>query len=261
MDAALNLEGRAVIVTGACGGVGAAVCSRTLDTGARVIALDEHPTTMNELLRKRLLDAGGEIHELDVSDSAAWRALSAGLVSVDALVTCAAVIHPEDGANGTVSGVAWERTIAVNLTGVWLACQTAIGLMRAGGRGGSIVNIGSIVANLGSASAQPAYTSSKGAVLALSRELAVAHAAEGIRVNVISPGLLATQLTHDLVEEERELHRRLTHIPLGRLGVPADIAGAVAWLLSDDAGYVTGADLPVDGGLTAAFITGREQSR
>ncbi len=124
--------------------------------------------------------------------------------------------------------------------------------------GGSIVHVSSVVATRASSTAQLAYTASKGAVSSISRELAVAYASAGIRVNSIAAGLLETALTAPLVAEPSELARRLAHIPLGRLGRADEVANACVWLLSDESSYMTGAELTVDGGLSAAFLTGRE---
>lgn len=257
----MNLTGRTVLVTGAAGAVGGSVCRHIDKAGGRLIAVDSDLGKLDPVVVEKILARGGSVHELDVGDENTWIIHLAGVLSpIDGLVTCAAVIDIAPNP-GEPSRSAWDHTINATLTGVWLACAAVIPHMRAHGRGGSIVNVGSVVAHLGSATAQPAYTSAKGGVLALSRELAVANAAENIRVNVVSPGLLDTYLIRKLIASDEELRRRLTHIPLGRLGVPTDVATTVVWLLSAEASYITGADIPVDGGLSAAFVTGREDTR
>jgi NAD(P)-dependent dehydrogenase (short-subunit alcohol dehydrogenase family) len=165
-------------------------------------------------------------------------------------------MDPSDGGVDSVAADVWHRTLQVNVIGALLASQTAVALAA---ERAAIVHIGSVVASRGSAKAQLAYTSSKGAVAAMSRELAVECAPRNIRVNTIVAGLLSTPLTASLVEDPVELGRRVAHIPLGRLGGAREVALAAIWLLSDDASYVTGTELCVDGGLSAAFVTGRER--
>lgn len=147
-----------------------------------------------------------------------------------------------------------DRTLDVNVKGVLNGCKYAVPAMRRAG-GGSIINTASFVASVGAATPQIAYTASKGAVLALSRELAVVHAKEGIRVNTVSPGPLRTELLMSFLDTEEKRHRRLVHVPMGRFGEADEIASAALFLASDDASYVTGTNLLVDGGLTAAYVT------
>jgi NAD(P)-dependent dehydrogenase (short-subunit alcohol dehydrogenase family) len=259
MDATMTLLGSSLLVTGAAGTLGSALCREAASRGARVIAVDIDTHAVDRSILDLIETTGGSCHDFDVADEDSWTRLSPRLTDLDALVTCAAVMdHFEP--DGRLARRVWDRTIASTLTGVWLACSTAIAHMRAHGRGGSIVNVGSVVAFRGSSVAQPAYTSAKGAVVALSRELAVLHATDGVRVNVVSPGLLDTRLTEDLIASEGELNRRLSHIPAGRLGTVADVVPVILFLLEPATAYVTGADFRVDGGLSAAFVTGREQS-
>lgn len=245
-----DLHGRTYLVTGAAGAVGGAVVDLILSRGGSVVAVDALPVEH----RPRLLPV-----VLDVSDRGGWMALRARLTEdvgrLDGLVTCAAVMEPLDGGVRAVALSAWDRTLQVNLTGALLASQAAVELAT---ERAVIVHVGSVVASRASATAQLAYTSTKGAVAAMSRELAVECAPRGIRVNTLVAGVLATPLTASLVDNPAELRRRLAHIPLGRLGHAREIAQAAIWLLSDDASYVTGTELVVDGGLSAAFVTGRE---
>ena len=144
----------------------------------------------------------------------------------------------------------------VNAKGVFLGCKYGIpALQRAGG--GAIVNTASFVAKMGAATSQVAYTASKGAVLAFSRELAVIHAREGIRVNALCPGPLRTELLMKFLDTDEKRQRRLVHIPMGRFGEAAEIAKAALFLASDDSSFMTGAELVVDGGITAAYVTPR----
>lgn len=259
LDAPLiELSDRVVLITGAAGAVGSATVRAIAAAGGRVVATDVDRDKLMDTVPRS--DTVG-IETLDVTSEEDWaRAVSAirdRYGSLDGLVTCAAVIGPGDGDLEQMTSDVWRRSFDVNATGVMLASRAAVALMKERRRG-AIVHIGSIVANRGSATAQLAYTSSKGAVAALTRELAVTYAPLGIRVNAVTPGLLEGPLTRGLVATPSELDRRLVHIPLGRLGRPEEVAAATVWLLSDAAAYVTGSEVVVDGGLSSAFVTGRE---
>ncbi len=147
-----------------------------------------------------------------------------------------------------------DRTLAINVKGVIHCCRHGIPALRRAG-GGSIINTASFVASVGAATPQIAYTASKGAVLSLTRELAVVHAREGIRVNALSPGPLQTEMLMSFLDTDEKRHRRLVHVPMGRFGQAAEMANAALFLASDESSYVTGANLLVDGGLTAAYVT------
>ncbi len=163
-------------------------------------------------------------------------------------------MHSDDGdAVGTDEAI-WDLTMDVNAKGVFLGCKYGIpALQRAGG--GSIINTASFVAHLGAATPQVAYTASKGAVMAMTRELAVVHARQGIRVNALCPGPLRTELLMKFLDTEEKKQRRLVHVPMGRFGEAAEMAKAALWLASDDSSYVTGTEFLVDGGITAAYVT------
>jgi NAD(P)-dependent dehydrogenase (short-subunit alcohol dehydrogenase family) len=160
----------------------------------------------------------------------------------------------DDGDAVSTEEAVWDRTMAVNAKGVYLGCKYGIpALLRAGG--GSIINTASFVALVGAATPQLAYTASKGAVLALTRELAVVHARQNIRVNALCPGPLRTKLLMDFLDTEEKRHRRLVHVPMGRFGEAREMADAALYLASDESSYVTGTEFLVDGGLTAAYVT------
>ena len=142
----------------------------------------------------------------------------------------------------------------VNARGVFLGCKYGIPALRRAG-GGSIINTASFVAVMGAATPQVAYTASKGAVLALTRELAVVHAREHIRVNALCPGPLRTKLLMDFLDTEEKKQRRLVHIPMGRFGEAKEIAAAAAFLASEESSFITGTEFLVDGGITAAYVT------
>jgi len=166
----------------------------------------------------------------------------------------AGIMHAEDDDAVSTSEKVWDLTLNINAKGVFLGCKYGIpALKRAGG--GSIINTASFVAHLGAATPQIAYTASKGAVLALSRELAVIHARQNIRVNALSPGPLKTELLMSFLNTEAKKQRRLVHVPMGRFGEAEEIAKAALYLASDDSSYVTGTEFLVDGGITAAYVT------
>jgi NAD(P)-dependent dehydrogenase (short-subunit alcohol dehydrogenase family) len=173
---------------------------------------------------------------------------------LDVLFNNAGVMLSTDDDAVATDETTWDATMDVNVKGVFLGCKYGIPALRRAG-GGSIINTASFVAKLGAATPQVAYTASKGAVLAFTRELAVIHAREGIRVNALCPGPLRTELLMRFLDTEAKRQRRLVHIPMGRFGEAPEIAKAALFLASDDASYMTGAEMLVDGGLTAAYIT------
>jgi NAD(P)-dependent dehydrogenase (short-subunit alcohol dehydrogenase family) len=182
---------------------------------------------------------------------------------LDVMFNNAGIMHPaDDNALNTEEGI-WDLTMTVNLKGVWWGCKYAILAMRNNPTdeskglhaGGSIINTASFVALVGAATPQLAYTASKGAVLAMSRELAMVHAREGIRVNSLCPGPLKTPLLMDFLNTAEKRDRRMIHLPMGRFGEAVELARAALFLASDDSSYVTGTDFKVDGGLSSAYVT------
>ena len=174
--------------------------------------------------------------------------------SLDVLFNNAGIFPDDDGGVLDTPPETWQRVMDVNLRGVWFGCRAAVPAMLASG-GGSIVNVASFVALMGAATAQIAYTASKGGVLAMTRELAIEYARQGIRANSICPGPIETPLLAELLSDPVRRQRRLVHIPMGRFGRPEEIARAALFLASDDASFVTGSALVVDGGITAAYVT------
>jgi NAD(P)-dependent dehydrogenase (short-subunit alcohol dehydrogenase family) len=163
------------------------------------------------------------------------------------------MLGQDDDAVNTEEAI-WDLTMAVNLKGVYLGCKYGIPALRRAG-GGSIINVASFVALLGAATPQLAYTASKGGVLSMTRELAVIHARENIRVNALCPGPLRTELLMKFLNTEEKRRRRLVHIPMGRFGEAKEMAYAALYLASDESSYVTGSEFVVDGGITAAYVT------
>ena len=255
----MRLDGKCAIVTGAAGGIGAAIAQRLSADGAAVVLADRNMNGVTAWAG-RLSAGGGRVIplEVDVAIAASVAALIDGAMRefgrLDILVNNAGIVHREDSAIETTTEAAWDQTLAVNLKSVFLCSKYAIPAMERSG-GGSIVNIASIVAMMGSFPSQIAYTASKGGILALSRELAVALARRKIRVNAVCPGLTATPMLAALVADDRAYQLRRLHIPMGRTAQPEEIAATVAFLASDESSYITGHALPVDGGMTGAYLT------
>ncbi len=166
----------------------------------------------------------------------------------------AGIMHKDDDDAVKTTEDVWELTMAINLKGVFLGCKYGIPALRRAG-GGSIINTASFVALMGAATPQVAYTASKGGVLALSRELAIVHARENIRVNALCPGPLQTELLMKFLDTPQKKQRRLVHIPMGRFGLAREMAQAALFLASDESSYVNGSEFVVDGGITSAYVT------
>lgn len=254
-----RLQGKVALITGAGSGIGRESALLFAREGAKVVAVDLHEDTAAETAAL-VGEAGGTALGVaaDVSvgaDCAAMVAAAEGAYGrLDVLFNNAGIMLSADDDALSTDEDTWDTTMAVNAKGVFLGCKHGIpALQRAGG--GSIINTASFVAKLGAATSQVAYTASKGAVLAFTRELAVIHAREGIRVNNLCPGPLRTELLMKFLDTEEKQQRRLVHIPMGRFGEAAEIAKAALFLASDDSSFVTGAELLVDGGITAAYVT------
>ncbi|MCW2636987.1 MAG: Short-chain dehydrogenase/reductase in hypothetical Actinobacterial cluster [Blastococcus sp.] len=250
-----RLEGRVAVVTGGASGIGLATVRRFASEGAHVVVGDVDPTSGKAAAD----EVGGLFVQVDVTSPEQVNALFDAAVETYGGLDIAfnnAGISPPDDDSILVTGLdAWRRVQEVNLTSVYLCCKAAIPHMQARGRG-SIINTASFVARMGAATSQISYTASKGGVLAMSRELGVQFAREGIRVNALSPGPVNTPLLQELFAKDPErAARRLVHIPMGRFAEPEEIAAAVAFLASDDASFLTAAEFLVDGGLSGAYVT------
>jgi NAD(P)-dependent dehydrogenase (short-subunit alcohol dehydrogenase family) len=255
----MRLQDKVALITGAGSGIGRSAARRFAAEGASVVAVDLHAASAEETVAM-ITESGGRAGAViaDVSHSDECAAMVAFAEDtfgrLDVLFNNAGVMLPGDDDAVTTEESLWDLTMAVNAKGVFLGCKHGIPALRRAG-GGSIINTASFVAIMGAATPQLAYTASKGAVLALSRELAVIHAREGIRVNALCPGPLRTELLMRFLDTEEKRQRRLVHIPIGRFGEADEIAEAALFLASDESSFITGTDFVVDGGITAAYVT------
>src|SRR6476659_10649741 len=243
-----RLEGKVCVITGASGGIGGASAEAFAREGARVVGVDLAP------------DAPGELSlQVDVTDDAAVRGMYARVRDeigrIDVMFNNAGISPIDDGSILDTSLEAWQRVQDVNLKSVFLCCKHGIPHLLDGG-GGSVINVASFVAVMGAATSQISYTASKGAVLAMTRELSVQFARQGVRVNALCPGPVNTPLLLSIWgDDPAAAERRLVHIPMGRLAKPREIVSAALFLASDESSYVNAATFVVDGGITGAYVT------
>lgn len=250
-----RLQDRVVVVTGAGSGLGLASARRMAAEGARIVAVDIDEAAGTTAAK----ETGGEFVAADVSSEDEVRDLFDGVAQrygrIDVAFNNAGVSPPDDGSILTTGADTWQRVQQVNLTSVYLCCKYVLPHMLAARRG-SIINTASFVAVMGSATSQISYTAAKGGVLALSRELGVQFAGEGVRVNALCPGPISTPMLQELFAKDPErAARRLVHVPMGRFGEPEEIAAVVAFLASDDSSFITASQLLADGGITGAYVT------
>ena len=255
VDLTQRLRDRVAIITGGASGIGLATAHRFAAEGARVVIAD-----LDEATGQRAADeVRGVFRTVDVADEASVNALfdgvAAELGAVDIAFNNAGISPADDDSIETTELPAWDRVQDVNLKSVYLCSRAALRHMVPAGRG-SIINTASFVALLGSATSQISYTASKGGVLAMTRELGVQFARQGIRVNALCPGPVNTPLLQELFAKDPErAQRRLVHVPVGRFAEPEEMAAAVAFLASDDASFITATAFVVDGGITNAYVT------
>ena len=254
----MRLQDKVALITGTGSGIGRATALRFAAEGARIVAVDIAASNDDTVAEVRA--AGGEATAVraDVSAesdiAAAFGRAEDEYGGLDVAFNNAGIMLDDDTDAVATTDETLKRTFEVNVKGVLYGCKYAVKAMRRRG-GGSIINTASFVASVGAATPQIAYTASKGAVLSLTRELAVVHARENIRVNALSPGPLRTEMLMSFLDTPEKKQRRLVHVPMGRFGEADEMASAALFLASDDASYMTGANLHVDGGLTAAYVT------
>jgi NAD(P)-dependent dehydrogenase (short-subunit alcohol dehydrogenase family) len=254
-----RLHGKVALITGAGSGMGRAAAELFAAEGAHVVVSDIEEVAGNAAVAA-IRAAGGDATfvRANVADWDDCRAMVAAAVgtygALHVLYNNAGIFPADDGGVLDTPQQTWRRVMSINLEGVWLGCKAGIPAMLESG-GGAIVNVASFVALMGAATAQIAYTASKGGVLSMTREIAVEYARQGIRANALCPGPIETQLLEELLADPARRARRMVHIPMGRLGRAEELAKAALFLASDDASFMTGAALVVDGGITAAYVT------
>ena len=252
-----RLADKVALITGAGSGLGREMALLFAAEGATVIVNDIDASAGERTVAE--IGAGAEFVAGDVADDAATASLFDRIRAthgrLDVSVHNAGIMDPRDEGVTDTSLEVWDKVIAVNLTGVFLCCRHAVPLMLETEGNSSLINIASFVALMGAAAPQIAYTASKGGVLAMTREVAVQYARQGLRANAICPGPIRTPLLEYLIADDDKRNNRLNHIPAGRFGEPRDIANAALYLASDDSDWVTGTEFLVDGGITAAYLT------
>jgi NAD(P)-dependent dehydrogenase (short-subunit alcohol dehydrogenase family) len=255
VDLTQRLAGRVAVITGGAGGIGLAAGRRMHAEGATIVVGDIDPTSGKAAAD----ELGGLFVPVDVSEEAAVDALFDAAAdtygTVDIAFNNAGISPPDDDLIENTELPAWQRVQDINLKSVYLSCRAALRHMVPVGKG-SIINTASFVAVMGSATSQISYTASKGGVLAMSRELGVQFARQGIRVNALCPGPVNTPMLQELFAKDPErAARRLVHVPLGRFAEPEELAAAVAFLASEDSSFITASTFLVDGGISAAYVT------
>jgi NAD(P)-dependent dehydrogenase (short-subunit alcohol dehydrogenase family) len=255
----MRLKDKVALITGASSGIGRETALLFAREGACVVVADVDDKGGREIVEtiERQEGKADYVHA-DVSQASDCERMVATAErrfgKLNVLFNNAGIMHSQDDDAVSTDEKIWDLTMNINAKGVFFGCKYGVPALRRAG-GGSIVNTASFVALLGAATPQIAYTASKGAVLALTRELAVVHARENIRVNALCPGPLRTELLMKFLDTESKRQRRLVHIPMGRFGEAKEIAQAALFLASDESSYVTGTEFLVDGGINAAYVT------
>lgn len=259
-----RLAGKRAVITGAAAGIGRESALLFAREGAAVAVADLDAAAA-EATAAEIVAAGGRALAVavDVADPQSVAAMIAtaeqAFGGVDTLFNNAGVMLGDDNGPEDTEQAVWDRTIAINLTGVFHCCRFGLPALRRAG-GGAILNMSSLVAVMGAAVPQLAYTASKGGVLAMTREIAVQYARRNVRCNALLPGPIATPLAAQLFDTPEKLERRRVHMPLGRFGKAIEVAEVALFLCSDAASYVTGAGWLVDGGIHAAYLTPLDES-
>jgi NAD(P)-dependent dehydrogenase (short-subunit alcohol dehydrogenase family) len=243
-----RLENKVCVITGAASGIGAESARLFGGEGAKVVGVDLVEGAEGDLALVADVTDSDQVAEMYASARAQFG-------RIDVLFNNAGINPPDDVSVIETDLEAWQRVQDVNIRGVLLCCKHGIPHLLDGG-GGSVINVASFVALMGAATSQISYSASKGAVLAMSREMGVEFARRGVRVNALCPGPVNTPLLQELFAADRaQAERRLVHLPMGRFAETREIAQAALFLASDESSYVNAATFVVDGGLTAAYVT------
>ncbi len=260
----MRLAGKRAFISGAGGGIGEATALKFAAEGARIVAADIRRDAA-DAIAARIKKAGGEAVAVsgDIADPSSCQAMidkgAAALGGLDIMFNNAGIVLGDDKGPLDTPLAAWDKTIAVNLTGVFLACKYGVPhLLKAGG--GAVVNNASVVALVGSAYPQIAYTAAKGGVLSMTRELAVMYARKGLRFNAVCPGPVNTTMVKAFITQDSNWESRRPYMPMGRIGTVEEVANLVAFLASDEASYITGAAYAADGGISAAYVVSDEEA-
>lgn len=257
-----RFTGKVAVITGGSAGIGQATALLFAKSGIEGLVIGDRDEVGGkktlELINESSKSCKAMFVKTDMLKSSEIKNLMDTTFSsfgkLNILVNNAGIMHSDDDNAVTTEENVWDLTMNINLKALFFCCKYGIPYLQKS-NGGSIINTASFVGLRGAATPQIAYTASKGGVLAFSRELAVIHAKENIRVNALCPGPLRTKLLMDFLDTEEKKQRRLVHLPTGRFGEAREMAEAIAFLASDESSYITGTDFLVDGGLCAAYVT------
>jgi NAD(P)-dependent dehydrogenase (short-subunit alcohol dehydrogenase family) len=250
-----RLDGKVSIITGGANGMGRLACERFAAEGSKVVVADLDRAAVDEVAAglPGAVGVSVDVREPEQVEAMVARAVT-DFGGLDIIYNNAGVSPGDDDTPEVTTVDTWDFTFDVNVKGVFLCCKYAIPAMRDSGRG-SIVNVASFVAHMGAATPQIAYTSSKGAVLSMTREIASIYARQGIRANALCPGPVLTPLLAKFLSDDAKRQRRLVHIPMGRFGEAGEMVNGALFLASDESSYMTGQSLLIDGGIVSTYTT------